>query len=216
MTQFLSCSICHNSFHKKDLFPLEICHDNFLNTVKNYYHSIDLSGFLCHNDFEICSSLHRRWIVKNLASSPSPSSEHVLNSMEKSKLVSNNVNDLFVENLTFLDKLSDRVADFGGSWTFITSFAVVIFIWILANTYAFLNPFDPYPYIFLNLILSCIAALQAPVIMMSQKRQEKRDRFRSEQDYHVNLKAELEIRQIKNMIKQLSTLTWHTRKKKKD
>ena len=98
-------------------------------------------------------------------------------------------------NYTFGQRIADKVATFGGSWTFILSFGVFLAFWIFVNFYFLRNKgFDPYPFILLNLILSCIAALQAPVIMMSQNRQEEKDRERSKQDYMVNLKSELEIR----------------------
>jgi uncharacterized membrane protein len=99
--------------------------------------------------------------------------------------------------LTLGQRVADRVADFGGSWTFIISFGFFILIWIGLNVYWFANKgFDPYPFILLNLILSCIAALQAPVIMMSQNRQEEKDRERARNDYMINLKSELEIRML--------------------
>ncbi len=95
------------------------------------------------------------------------------------------------------EKMADKVAEFGGSWTFIISFGTVLAVWIVLNSVFLLSKaFDPYPYILLNLVLSCIAALQAPIIMMSQNRQETKDRQRSEYDYKVNLKAELEIRML--------------------
>jgi uncharacterized membrane protein len=98
-------------------------------------------------------------------------------------------------------KIADKVASFGGSWTFIISFGVFIFIWISANVFWLVNKgFDPYPFILLNLILSCLAALQAPVIMMSQNRQEEKDRQRSKNDYMINLKSELEIRMLQEKI----------------
>ena len=98
---------------------------------------------------------------------------------------------------TFGERLSDGIASFGGSWRFIITFGVLLVLWILANTFLWAaRPPDPYPFILLNLVLSCIAALQAPVIMMSQNRQESRDRQRAEQDYQINLKAELEIRHL--------------------
>lgn len=94
-------------------------------------------------------------------------------------------------------KVADKVAAFGGSWKFIILFGVFILFWILINIYIFLNKgFDPYPFILLNLILSCLAALQAPVIMMSQNRQEEKDRERAKKDYMINLKSELEIRML--------------------
>jgi uncharacterized membrane protein len=99
--------------------------------------------------------------------------------------------------LTIGEKMADKVAEFGGSWTFIISFGTVLAVWIVLNSVFLLSKaFDPYPYILLNLVLSCIAALQAPIIMMSQNRQETKDRQRSEYDYKVNLKAELEIRML--------------------
>jgi CRP/FNR family cyclic AMP-dependent transcriptional regulator len=113
-----------------------------------------------------------------------------------------NPNEVLEERSTLAERIADAVARFGGSWSFIISFGVVLTAWVLLNT-AFLlvhrangEPFDPYPFILLNLVLSMLAALQAPVIMMSQNRQDAKDRVRSELDYHVNVKAELEILQI--------------------
>lgn len=105
---------------------------------------------------------------------------------------------------TFGERLADKIAEFGGSWAFILSFGGFLALWILCNTIVWAaHPPDPYPFIFLNLILSCIAAIQAPVIMMSQNRQETRDRQRAEQDYKVNLKAELEIRHLHEKVDHL-------------
>lgn len=102
-----------------------------------------------------------------------------------------------VELLTRGQRISDRVARFGGSWAFIIAFAILLGIWILYNSTApSRDAFDPYPFILMNLILSCIAALQAPIIMMSQNRQEEKDRQRAENDYLINLKAELEVRNL--------------------
>ncbi len=106
--------------------------------------------------------------------------------------------------VSFGQRLADNVATFGGSWTFIISFSFFILIWISINVFWFLNKgFDPYPFILLNLILSCLAALQAPVIMMSQNRQESKDRERAKKDYMVNLKAELEIKTLHDKIDHL-------------
>ncbi|SHF47615.1 Uncharacterized membrane protein [Flavobacterium fontis] len=98
---------------------------------------------------------------------------------------------------TLGQRIADKVADFGGSWTFIISFFCFLLLWIAANVFWFQNQgFDPYPFILLNLILSCIAALQAPIIMMSQNRQEEKDRERAKKDFIINLKAEHEIREL--------------------
>jgi uncharacterized membrane protein len=120
--------------------------------------------------------------------------------------LASNLNEQFSRR-TFSEMLSDKMADFGGSWAFILSFAAVLTIWIVINLQV-KTPFDPFPFILLNLILSCIAAIQAPIIMMSQNRQEHRDRLRAEEDYKVNLKAELEIRALIAKIDQLRQHQW--------
>jgi uncharacterized membrane protein len=121
--------------------------------------------------------------------------EIVKRTMEDEKLIIENLLNPPKELLTRGQKISDKVARFGGSWAFIISFFIILLIWIIFNVNATRSLiFDPYPFILMNLILSCIAALQAPIIMMSQNRQEEKDRQRSENDYLINLKAELEVR----------------------
>lgn len=111
--------------------------------------------------------------------------------------VSKNVNMLQSERLTFGQKMADGIARFAGSWTFIIIFVVCLLLWIAINTLALFGaPFDSYPFILLNLILSCVAAIQAPVIMMSQNRQEEKDRMRAQNDYKVNLKSEIIIEDL--------------------
>ncbi len=117
--------------------------------------------------------------------------------MKEEALIIQNLMHPPKEMLTRGQRVSDKVARFGGSWAFIGSFGVMLFIWLLYNS---LVPkpaqFDPFPFILMNLILSCLAALQAPIIMMSQNRQEEKDRQRAENDYLVNLKSELEVRNL--------------------
>jgi CRP/FNR family cyclic AMP-dependent transcriptional regulator len=110
-----------------------------------------------------------------------------------SRQVSRNVLEEAEEALTFGQRVADRVAKFGGSWPFIGLFSLVMFVWMGSNAWIIRQPFDPYPYILLNLALSTIAAIQAPIIMMSQNRQATKDKLLSENDYQVNLKAEMEI-----------------------
>ena len=120
----------------------------------------------------------------------------VITGVAKRSQVSRDVNSAFDEKQTFGDRLADRVAMFGGSWTFITLFLATLVAWTVLNSVIlawYSAAFDPYPYIFLNLMLSMLAALQAPVILMSQNRQAARDRLAAGHDYEVNLKAELEI-----------------------
>ena len=121
--------------------------------------------------------------------------------------VSRNVNVEEEEMLTFGQRVADRVATFGGSWTFIIIFGFILVVWMTVNSYALRallqwgkKPFDEYPFILLNLVLSTLAALQAPVIMMSQNRQASKDRLKADLDYEVNLKAELEVAQLHSKI----------------
>ncbi len=112
-------------------------------------------------------------------------------------LASKNVNEELEEKLNLGERLSDKIASFGGSWAFIISFSVLVAIWFVLNTAQFwFEPFDPFPYIFLNLMLSCLAAIQAPIIMMSQNRAQKKDRLKAELDYQVNLKSELLLQNL--------------------
>ena len=121
-------------------------------------------------------------------------------SIEQEKLIINNLLHPPQEMITRGQKISDKVANFGGSWKFIISFLTILVLWIILNVAMAVNAFDPYPFIFLNLLLSCIAALQAPIIMMSQNRLEEKDRKRSENDYLINLKAEMQIRSLHQKI----------------
>jgi len=123
----------------------------------------------------------------------------VQKSIDEQKLVVDNLLNEPKEILTRGQSISDKVARFGGSWSFIISFSIILFVWIIFNSFASYK-FDPYPFILMNLILSTIAALQAPVIMMSQNRKEERDRKRNENDYMINLKAELQVRSLHQKI----------------
>jgi uncharacterized membrane protein len=122
--------------------------------------------------------------------------------------VSRDVNHEFDAQLTVGQRVADSVAAFGGSWTFIIVFGAVLVAWVIANTALLLRPFDPYPYILLNLFLSMIAALQAPVIMMSQNRQAAKDRLDAALDYEVNLKAELEVAGLHVKLDELRDRQW--------
>ncbi|MFN4145147.1 MAG: DUF1003 domain-containing protein [Runella sp.] len=130
--------------------------------------------------------------------------ELVHQAIEEEKLLSDKLAEENNEPWTFGERLSDRIAEFGGSWTFIISFILILFTWILLNSFMLRQrAFDPFPYILLNLVLSCIAAIQAPVIMMSQNRKEIRDRKQAENDYLINLKAEIEIRNLHQKVDML-------------
>ena len=132
----------------------------------------------------------------------------VAESIARQDTIAENTEEEFEENRTFGDVVSDHLASFGGSWAFLISFGVVLVVWMAVNVVAGTHAYDPYPFILLNLCLSCIAAIQAPIIMMSQKRQEVKDRLRADNDYRVNLKAELEIRHLHEKLDYLVSKQW--------
>jgi len=138
--------------------------------------------------------------------------QHVAHHLAARTHISRNVHHDLSEEMTFGQKLADKVASFGGSWTFISIFAAVLVVWILLNSYILVRygskSFDPYPYILLNLFLSMLAAIQAPIILMSQNRQAYKDRMSAEHDYEVNLKAELEIMTLHEKIDILKDEQW--------
>lgn len=128
----------------------------------------------------------------------------VLDNIQHNHILADEASEVKQDRLNTAQRWADKIASFGGSWKFIISFLFFILIWVLINIYSMQNVvFDPYPFILLNLILSCVAALQAPVIMMSQNRQEEKDRERAKNDYMVNLKSELEIRMLHEKIDHL-------------
>ena len=130
--------------------------------------------------------------------------QDVMDAIKNNSILSENIHEDIEIDLTFGQRIADKVASFGGSWTFIMSFFLFILIWVIFNIWLLASkPFDPYPFILLNLILSCLAAIQAPIIMMSQNRLEQKDRKRSEHDYKINLKAELEIKLLSEKIDHL-------------
>ncbi|MGE3918452.1 MAG: DUF1003 domain-containing protein [Hyphomicrobiaceae bacterium] len=132
----------------------------------------------------------------------------VAESLASNATLAQNTEDAYADTRSLGERLADDLATFGGSWMFLISFAVVLAVWIAINLFAGGRAFDPFPFILLNLVLSCLAAIQAPVIMMSQKRQESKDRLRSLNDYQVNLKAELEIRHLHEKMDHLLSKQW--------
>jgi uncharacterized membrane protein len=154
-------------------------------------------GFICIVDLNRYEAEYVKDVIKADKGELSKLEEQVVVSMKEQALLSQNINVEYDRQRNFGEIMADRLADFGGSWLFISIFCGVLIIWLVMNSVALImKPFDPYPYIFLNLVLSCLAAMQAPVILMSQNHEEARDHLHAEQDYRVNLKAELEIRHL--------------------
>jgi uncharacterized membrane protein len=177
--------------------------------IQSAFPSWSEDGFICHDDLNRLRGEYVQVLMEQEKGELSSLERSVIESLARQETLAENIEDQFQKKLSLGERLADQIADFGGSWTFISLFGAFILIWIVINTVLLImRPFDPYPFILLNLMLSCLAAVQAPIIMMSQNRQEARDRLRSESDYRVNLKAELEIRHLHEKLDHLLQHQW--------
>lgn len=190
------CIVCSKQYPLSQGILLKDASPETIDAIKQDYPDLDDTAFVCVRDI-----MHYKMkIIEDALSSDSKqieqTNERILDSIKDGSFITEQLTEEMHEPLTFGQRVADKIAKFGGSWHFIFIFAGFIIIWMALNTFMLLHPeaFDPYPFILLNLMLSCLAALQAPVIMMSQNRQEARDRQQSINDYHVNLKSEIEIR----------------------
>jgi uncharacterized membrane protein len=203
------CQICGQEKELSQVWPGELIREGVQQTIRRTHPDWSQSGYICLPDLNHFRAEYVEGLLQEDLGQTSSLQQQVVNSIKEHDLLSRNINIQFEEELSFWDRLSDRVASFGGSWGFITGFLVVIIIWVVINTMAWMaQPFDPYPYIFLNLILSGLAGFQAPIILMSQNRQDTKDRLRSEYDYRINLKAELEIRHLHEKLDLLLNQQW--------
>ena len=203
------CGVCYKLKTMPSLLAVDIIPSSLIRSIQSEYPEWKPAGYVCKADLNKIKSEYVEKILEEEMGKLTKLEHQVIRSLKQHEILSENVNQEFESTLTFGERISDRVASFGGSWKFIISFAVALFGWILLNTLVFLNRgFDPYPFILLNLVLSTLAAIQAPIIMMSQNRQEDRDRLRSEQDYKVNLKAELEIKHLNEKMDHLLHYQW--------
>lgn len=191
------CQIDHMEWPKDSLMPASSVRGNLANLIRLEHPNWDENGYISLHELSNYRDKYVRSMLSDEKGELSSIEMEVVNSLKNAGVLSRNINEEITEHLSFGQRIADKVAEFGGSWTFIITFFSMILVWILLNIIILASKsFDPYPFILLNLVLSCIAAVQAPVIMMSQNRQETKDRLRSLNDYQVNLKAELEIRQL--------------------
>lgn len=205
----VNCQVCNQAKTMNEVLHAELVRPSVVETIRKRYPNWSASGYICLPDLNRLRAEYVEDILEDDKGELSILEAEVVRSMKEHELLARDINADFQEQLTFGQRLADRVAEFGGSWNFILCFAAVLLFWIVMNSIAlFWRPFDPYPFILLNLVLSCLAAIQAPVIMMSQNRQEAKDRLRAEHDYRVNLKAELEIRHLNEKIDHLIIHQW--------
>src|SRR5437762_10773260 len=200
----LVCHICQKPKSPQHGMIAELIRPSLLEFIKKKLPDIDNKAFICFEDLGEFRKDYVKEVLEEEIGELSALDQEVVESLEQHEILSADISSQFERKLTFGERLSDHIAEFGGSWKFLITFGAIILVWIAGNAVLLATrPFDPYPFILLNLILSCLAAVQAPIIMMSQNRAESRDRLRAENDYKINLKAELEIRHLHEKIDHL-------------
>ncbi|WP_341900423.1 DUF1003 domain-containing protein [Fluviicola taffensis] len=202
MSTFRS-DLSHTEFPISERISARTIRGSVLELIKKDHPDFDDNHYLSINELNDYREKYLSNMMQDQLGELSDLDKTVLESLNEKKLISDQLEDK-AEKDTYGQRIADKVATFGGSWTFIISFMTFLLMWIAFNAFILLNKgFDPYPFILLNLILSCLAALQAPVIMMSQNRQEEKDRERAKKDYMINLKSEVEIRLLHDKIDHL-------------
>lgn len=205
----IGCFHCKRSFPFDTMTSGELVRPAVAEIIKKRNSEWTTSSMLCTECLNLFRSEYVEDALEDERGELSRLDKEVIQSLKEQETVTENLNLAFEKERTLGQYVADRVAAFGGSWTFIIIFFAVLVLWIAVNSAFFLaKPFDSYPFILLNLVLSCLAAIQAPIIMMSQNRLEARDRLRSEHDYQVNLKAELEIRHLHEKLDVLLKHQW--------
>jgi len=203
------CPVCQVPRRRSEIMSGDMVHGSVGELLREKHPSFGPQDVIC---LSCLTHLRAEYVADALETEKGELSsleQEVVQSLKQQELLSQNLNVEFDRQLTYGERLADGVAEFGGSWRFILIFGGVLVVWIALNSAVLLwRPFDPFPFILLNLVLSCLAAIQAPIIMMSQNRQETKDRLRAEHDYRVNLKAELEIRHLHWKMDQLLTHQW--------
>ncbi len=199
-----TCLINKKEYLLEELVAFDAVRPQMRFLIKKDHPEFSTQHFISHEELNNYRKKYIEQLVKKETKDISKLESDVLNAIHLNQLLSENIEPDITSKLTVGQRAADKIAEFGGSWRFIIFFFGFILIWISVNLFAlFHRPFDPFPFILLNLILSCLAAIQAPIIMMSQNRQEQKDRTRSEHDYKINLKAELEIRLLHEKIDHL-------------
>ena len=197
-------SISKKEYPRNEMISGRTIRTTVINEIKKDYPAFNEDQFISLSEMNFYRARYIENALKEELGSLTHLEHDVIESIRKGELIAEDIDETLNQNLSPGQRLSDKIADFGGSWMFIITFMSFILFWLLTNVYVLtMKPFDPYPFILLNLILSCIAALQAPIIMMSQNRLEEKDRERSKHDYKVNLKAELEIRMLNEKVDHL-------------
>lgn len=202
------CAITGREMSKAELVSLENVRPSLLDMIRADHPEVAADATVCRSALATYRMRYVESLLRDEQDGISELDRQVAESLANHDTVAENIDDEFEEHRTLGERWADNLAAFGGSWAFIITFLGVMAVWMGINLLLATTAFDPYPFILLNLVLSCLAALQAPVIMMSQKRQEAKDRLRSRNDYLVNMKAELEIRHLHEKLDHLISRQW--------
>jgi uncharacterized membrane protein len=202
-----TCVICGTE--SSDFIPFGQVRQSLAERLAAQHPKLDRNDFICRRHLVEERSRYVAELLERERGEISALEQQVVQSIAREETIARDTEANWAQSRTTGERMADYIADFGGSWGFITTFFAVLVVWMGFNIWATSRAvFDPYPFILLNLVLSCLAAVQAPIIMMSQKRQEAKDRLRSENDYRINLKAELEIRHLHEKLDHLISKQW--------
>ena len=205
----LPCAISGRERPRKDLVSLDNIRPSLADRIRRDHPAIAHDAMISRAELARYRTLYVEDLLKAENGDISEIEKRVAESLATHDTLAENIEEGYAEDRTFGEMLSDHLASFGGSWSFLISFAIILVGWMAYNVWTGdKTAFDPYPFILLNLVLSTLAAVQAPIIMMSQRRQETKDRLRSLNDYQVNLKAELEIRHLHEKVDHLILKQW--------
>ncbi|MPR06147.1 DUF1003 domain-containing protein [Microvirga tunisiensis] len=203
-----TCPITGKAYPQKDFLPIDQLHPALAERIRQDHPSLAAQSRISRAAVDQYRLLYVEELLRQERGELTELDREVARSLAEGSMVSANIEESYDEKRTLGERLSDGLATFGGSWPFLIFFGLALGVWIIINVARGPEAFDPYPYILLNLLLSCLAAVQALIIMMSQRRQEAKDRLRSLNDYQVNLKAELEIRHLHEKLDHLITRQW--------
>ncbi len=206
-----TCSVCGSLVDTRRLANPSKLEDGIVDLIEADHPHWDAKRGVCSNCREQYRAKKFVGYLEAEYRKISDQERNLVNKIVQRGRISKAVNEEFEEKMTFGQRVADQVAQFGGSWTFISIFGAVLAVWTIINSISLIlrQPFDPYPYILLNLVLSMLAAIQAPVIMMSQNRQSAKDRLQAQNDYEINLMAEMEIRDLHDKFDSLRLKQWH-------
>ena len=209
MEKLHKCSVCQKDFKSTEMINAGIIREGIYKLIQKDILTWNESSEICRDDLHLYQNKYIHSILESEKGELTTLEQQVLETMKEHELISINSDTTLDHEWSRGERIADKIATFGGSWMFMGYFALFLIIWIGVNaTVIFWKPVDPYPFILLNLLLSCLAAIQSPIIKMSQNRQEAKDRLRSQYDYQVNLKAELEIRQLHEKMDHLLSHQW--------